>query len=169
MTRRCFAAALAFALVPLAIAQEKKDEKKDELKLTKEERELIDLTNAERKKAWLNPFAPNPRPLAPNPQLMAAARAHAANMAKQEKAEHVLDEKGHTDRAKDAGYKYGYLGENVAWNQDTPKEVMSDWMNSKVHKENILKPEYTEIGVAVAKSKKGEPYWVQLFGSPEEK
>jgi len=169
MTHRCFAVALAFALLPLAAAQEKKDEKKDELKLTKEERELIDRTNAARKRAWLNPFSPNPRPVVANPVLMAAARAHAANMAKQEKAEHMLDEKGPTDRAKDAGYAYAYLGENVAWNQDTPKEVMEDWMNSPPHRENILKPEFTEIGVAAAKSQKGEPYWVQLFGSPPEK
>jgi uncharacterized protein YkwD len=37
-------------------------------------------------------------------------------------------------------------------------------MNSEPHRENILKPEYDEIGVAVAKSDKGDRYWVQVFG-----
>jgi uncharacterized protein YkwD len=167
MLRHRFAAAFALAFLPLAAAQEKQPEpKQDELKLTKEERELIDLTNAERKKTWVNPFAPNPRPLTPNPRLMAAARGHAENMAKQEKLEHTLDEKDFTDRAKDAGYEFAVLGENIAWNSDTPRDAVEVWMNSKPHRENIWNEEFTEIGVAVAKSKKGETYWVQVFGSP---
>ena len=157
MIRHCFAALFLFAIAPLTA-----DDKKDELKLTKDEQGVIDLTNAERKKAELPP-------LKVNAKLMAVARAHAENMAKQEKAEHVLDDKKPTDRAKEAGYKYAWLGENVAWNAQNPKEALEGWMDSPPHKENILKKEYTEIGVAVAKSKSGEPYWVQLFGSPRGK
>ena len=37
--------------------------------------------------------------------------------------------------------------------------------NESRDKENILKKDYKEIGVAVAKSQKGEPYWVQVFGT----
>ena len=83
---------LLLVLVPLASAQDKKDPKKDakkdEFKLTAEEKAVIELTNAERKKA-----DKGLEPLKMNPQLMEAARAHAANMAKQDKLEHVLDEK----------------------------------------------------------------------------
>src|SRR5262249_26702251 len=90
MARIRLSLALTFPLAPLAAAQEKKEppkqeEKKDERKPTKEEQELTDLTNAERKKAGL-------KPLTANPQLMAAARGHAENMAKQEKLEHTLDD-----------------------------------------------------------------------------
>ena len=166
MIRRSFALGVAVVLVPLAFGQEKterpkKDEKKDELKLSKEEQAVIDLTNAERKKAELPP-------LAPNAKLMAAARGHAANMAKQEKLEHTLDCKEPKDRVKDAGYKYSLIGENIAWNAKSPKEVVEGWMDSEPHKENILKKEFTEIGVTMAKSEKGEPYWVQVFGTPRE-
>jgi uncharacterized protein YkwD len=151
------------ALTTLAAAQDKKEspakEQKDESKITREEQEVVDLTNAERKKADL-------KPLSVNPKLMAAARGHAENMARQEKMEHTLDDKTPADRAKAAGYKYAWLGENIAWNQETPKQVVEGWMNSEHHKENILKDEATEIGVAVAKSKKGERYWVQVFGKP---
>ena len=146
--------ALAFAFLPLAVAQEKKDE----LKLTKEEEEVIELTNAERKKAELPP-------LKMNAKLMTAARGHAANMAKQDKLEHTLDEKTATDRVKDAGYKYRQMGENIAWGAEKPKQLVEGWMESPIHKENILTPEFTEIGVGVAKNEKGEPYWVQVFGS----
>jgi len=165
MARLASAIILVFAIGITTFGQEKKEEtkpdsKKNQLKLTKEEQAVIDLTNAERKKADLSP-------LTPNAQLMSAARAHAANMAKQDKLEHVLDEKNPSDRVKDAGYKYAETGENIAWNARSSKEVVKGWMESPHHKENILKTEFTEIGVAVVKNKKGEPYWVQVFGTPK--
>lgn len=150
---------LLLALVPFAAAQDKTDPKKDEFKLSAEEKAVIELTNAERKKA-----DKGLEPLKMNPQLMEAARAHAANMAKQDKLEHVLDEKEPADRAKAAGYKYAYVGENIAWNQKTPAQVLDGWMKSEGHRENILRAEYAEIGVAVVRNKKGQPYWVQVFG-----
>jgi uncharacterized protein YkwD len=155
MIHRILTAVLFFAVAPLVAGDEPKA---DDLKLTKDEQAIIDLTNAERKKADLPP-------LKANAQLMAAARSHAANMAKQEKAEHVLDDKKPTDRVKEAGYKYSRFGENVAWNPQDPKEALEGWMNSPPHKEKILNKEYKEIGVAVAKSTKGEPYWIQVFGT----
>ena len=155
-------AAILCAVLSLSAAQEKKEE----LKPAKVEQELIDLTNDLRKVARLTPAAPRSGPLAPNPKLMIAARAHAANMAAQDKLDHTLEEKSFTDRAKDAGYRYRLIGENIAWGRQTPKEVMEGWMNSPLHRANILKEEFTEIGVGVAKNQKGEKYWVQLFGTP---
>jgi uncharacterized protein YkwD len=158
MTRPGFVALIAVALVSLAAGQEKKSPaKNDALQPTKEEQELIDLTNAERKKAELPP-------LKANDKLMAAARAHAENMAKQDVLKHKLDDKEPTDRAKDVGYKYSRLAENIEKNGRTPAEAMKDWMGSPPHKENILGKDYQEIGVAMAKNKKGERYWVQVFG-----
>ena len=163
---RCLVILLACALVPCGFAQEKKDEKpkdknkKDVFKLSAEERAVIDLTNAERKKSDKELV-----PLKMNEQLMEAARKHAANMAAQEKMEHELDGKRVPDRADDAGYKWVTVGENIAQKQLTPKEVIAAWMKSPTHRDNILNGDYTEIGVAVVKSKKGELYWVQVFGS----
>jgi uncharacterized protein YkwD len=155
----------AFLLTPLAWSDDKKDEKKDdktaELKLTANEEAIIELTNAERQKA-----DKDAKPLKMNPQLMEAARKHAANMAAQGKLDHKLDDKEPSDRTKAAGYKSTFVGENIAWNQKSPKEVMKAWMDSEAHRENILLPQYTEIGVAMAKNDKGEPYWVQVFGKP---
>ncbi len=154
---------LACALIPGALGQEKKDnpnkDKKDAAKLSAEEQAVIDLTNAERKKA-----DKGLQPLKLNPKLMDAARKHAANMAAQEKLEHDLDGKTPADRADDAGYKWRSLSENIAARPETPKAALESWMDSPPHRANILEDKYTEIGVAVAKSKKGDLYWVQVFG-----
>jgi uncharacterized protein YkwD len=164
----CPARHLAFLLVlapvPIVWAEEKKsDEKKDtkdEFKLSADERALIDLTNAERKNA--DKELP---PLKPNEKLTEAARKHAENMAAQEILEHELDGKNPDDRVKATGYKPRVWGENIAEGQRTPKDAIAVWMGSPPHRENILSTEFTEIGVAVAKSKTGTLYWVEVFGT----
>jgi uncharacterized protein YkwD len=64
------------------------------------------------------------------------------------------------------GYGYSRAAENVAWNQRNAQEVVNTWMNSSGHRANILSPQLREIGAAMARSAKGEPYWIQVFGSP---
>jgi uncharacterized protein YkwD len=155
MSRPASAIVLLLVMGATSLGQEKKDQ----LKLTEEEQAVIDSTNAERKKA-------NLKPLAANALLMKAARLHAANMAKQDKLDHVLDKKNPADRVKDTGYRYFATGENIAWNPATPADAVKGWMDSPPHKENILNNKYTEIGVALAKNEKGEIYWVQVFGTP---
>jgi uncharacterized YkwD family protein len=56
------------------------------------------------------------------------------------------------------GIKYSYAGENIAKGQRTPQEVMTAWMNSAGHRQNILSPNFAKIGVAYYN---GE--WVQEF------
>jgi uncharacterized protein YkwD len=128
--------------------------------LTEDENALVDATNAERKKAGLPE-------LKPNEQLMAAARNHAVNMAKQDKLDHTLDEKTFDMRIKDAGYSFRFSGENIAFNPQTPKEAIETWMKSEFHKANILSQDFQDIGVAMAKNAKGERYWVQVFGAKD--
>jgi len=126
--------------------------------LTKEEQKVLDLTNAERKKAGLEP-------LKVNAKLMALARDHSKNMAKQNKLDHTLDNKTPSQRMTDAGYNWSASAENIYWNATTPEQAVEGWMNSSGHKANIL-GKYTEIGIGLAKSDKGEPYWTQVFGTP---
>ncbi len=56
-----------------------------------------------------------------------------------------------------------YSGENIAWGQITPEEVMEDWMNSEGYRKNILNPYFTNVGIGVCESKKSNIYWVQDF------
>lgn len=134
-------------------------EKKSELKLSDDEKAVVEATNEERKKAGLSE-------LKPNAKLFEAARNHAANMAKQEKLDHTLDGKTASERVKDAGYEYGRTGENIAHNSPTPQDAVASWMGSEMHKANMLEKDYADLGVAVAKNAKGERYWVQVFGKP---
>ena len=130
-----------------------------EIEVSDEEKAIVELTNAERKKADLAPLQLNAR-------LLAAARGHSANMARKNEVAHELDGKTMPERVQEKGYKYSLVGENVAWNQRSPEDVVERWMNSPQHRENILRKEFTEIGVGVARNKDGEPYYTQVFGQP---
>ena len=57
------------------------------------------------------------------------------------------------------------LGENLAGGQTSPKQVVQAWMDSPTHRDNILNPQYKELGVVYyyqARSKY-KHYWVQHF------
>lgn len=64
---------------------------------------------------------------------------------------------------KESGIRYRSAGENIAWGQRSPEEVMNGWMNSEGHRANILNAKFTKIGVGYYKSSSGRNYWTQLF------
>ena len=61
----------------------------------------------------------------------------------------------------EAGINYTSAGENIAYGQRNPEEVMNAWMNSSGHRANILGA-YDYIGVGVT-YKNGTYYWSQFF------
>lgn len=154
--------ALGFVLVVVCSTVADEGKKPEPLKLSAEETAVIAAVNAERAKLGVNA-------LKAQLQLFDAARAHAANMAKQQKLAHDLDGQSAFDRITATGYKYGYAAENIGWNYPTPQAAIAGWMTSDAHRANMLNKDYVEIGVAVAKSPQGERYWVQVFASPQGK
>lgn len=54
------------------------------------------------------------------------------------------------------------MGENLAYGQTTPEQVVNEWMASPGHAENILRSEYTQMGVSCY-IESGTYYWVQHF------
>lgn len=48
-----------------------------------------------------------------------------------------------------SGYSYSFAGENLAKDFDDSNSVVEAWMESPTHRDNILKPEYQDIGFAV--------------------
>lgn len=64
---------------------------------------------------------------------------------------------------KEAGVNYRGAGENIAWGQPSPEEVMDAWMNSAGHRANILNASFTSIGVGHYQNSNGVNYWTQLF------
>ena len=152
--------AVAFLGAGLVCADETKC---DGTKLSDDEQRILELTNEARAKEKLPP-------LRPNALLMAAARAHSANMARQGKMEHVLDGKKPGDRVKEAGYRYSWVGENMASTDGAPvAEIFKGWMESKAHREHILSDRFDDIGIGIARNDKGDVYYTQVFASPKKK
>lgn len=54
--------------------------------------------------------------------------------------------------------------ENLAMGHTNAQMVMDDWMDSKGHRQNILRSSYTKIGICSIKGPDGVRYWVQEFG-----
>jgi putative heme-binding domain-containing protein len=136
----------------------------EEVKLSPQEKKMLELLNRSRAEKKL-------AALKPNPILFKIARAHSENMARQNKMAHELDGKKVKDRALGAGYDYRLIGENVAWAEEDAEvpEVHDRWMKSKSHRDNILKGPYREVGLGVARSKKGNYYYTQVFGTRRRK
>ncbi|KOU38395.1 CAP domain-containing protein [Streptomyces sp. WM6378] len=120
--------------------------------------EVVALTNAERAAAGL-------RPLAADPGLSSVAQAYSADMATRGFYSHTSPEGlAPWDRARAAGCTHRGIGENIACGQRTAAEVVQGWMNSPGHRANILKTDFSHIGVGYAGGGRAGTYWTQLFG-----
>jgi len=58
-----------------------------------------------------------------------------------------------------------YVGENIAWGQETEEEVVRAWMNSYGHRKNILNKHYKKVGFGISKDKNGSIYWCAVFSN----
>jgi uncharacterized protein YkwD len=53
----------------------------------------------------------------------------------------------------EAGYLYVFAGENLAEGFINIESLMTAWMNSQTHRENILRPEFTEVGFGIVRGR----------------
>lgn len=116
--------------------------------------EVISLVNAERAKY-------NLAPLTTEKNLSAAALTRAKEIV-QSFSHTRPDGTSFSTVLKEHGISYRISGENIAWGQKTPQEVVRGWMNSKGHRANILNERFTSIGVGYH-TENGRTYWTQLF------
>ena len=124
---------------------------------------LYQLTNQEREKNNLSP-------LVLNDCLSQAARKKATDMFSKNYWAHISPT-GTTpwDFMIDTGCKYEYAGENLAKNFLFSDGVVTAWMNSPSHKENIVNSNYTQVGYAIVNGVlNGEETTliVQMFNKP---
>jgi uncharacterized protein YkwD len=112
-------------------------------------------------------------PVTVNLQLMTAAETHSQNMATQDFFDHTgVDGSKVSDRTQAVGYRSTFVGENIGAGYASPEAAFEGWMNSSGHRENILNPNYTEIGVGYVSlendtgSVNYNYYWTQVFGTP---
>ncbi len=124
--------------------------------------EVVRATNEQRVAAGL-------KPLSYNEKLADAARRKAANMFEENYWAHVSPSgKSPWVWFQAAGYSYTFAGENLAKDFGDTSRMMSAWMASPTHKDNIVNSKYTEIGLAVVPgSIQGQETMlvVQLFGA----
>ena len=125
---------------------------------------VLKYTNIERVKAGL-------KPLTLNKKLSNSAIAKVDDMFALQYFEHTSPTgKTAADLVRAEGYDFQSVGENLALGDfGTDQKLVEAWMNSPLHRKNILNPRFTEIGLAVAKGTyKGDTEWlaVQHFGRP---
>lgn len=127
-----------------------------------DQNQLIELTNRERQKMGLPP-------LEENRLLTAAAQAKAANMFEEGYWAHFAPSgKTPWDFILKKGYKFSVAGENLAKNFHNSEDVVTAWMESPTHKENITNKKYQEIGIAVVEgvlNGQKTTLVVQMFGT----
>ena len=63
------------------------------------------------------------------------------------------------------GFRASGYAENVAAGYGSADAVMTGWMNSAGHRANVL-GNYTQVGVALARSASGVSYWNMVLGRP---
>ncbi|MEM7481769.1 MAG: CAP domain-containing protein [Acidobacteriota bacterium] len=87
-------------------------------------------------------------PLKGNAALDTASENHSQAMAQRNFFGHCDLDTGtdHGDRATAAGYPWSSVAENIAAGQDTIADLMSDWLASPGHRNNILSTSYREVG-----------------------
>jgi uncharacterized protein YkwD len=90
-----------------------------------------------------------------NAVLELASQRHSEDMGARNFFEHDTPEGvDPSTRTHAAGYAAVgvYVGENIYWGEEslaTPVKAVEGWMDSPGHRENILRPQFTEVGVGV--------------------
>lgn len=123
--------------------------------------ELIALTNQVRAEYGL-------APLKENPTLSKAAQARADDMNLTGSFSHKVATTTPNVTPwtfmDNAGVKYRRAGENLARDFKDATSTVEGWKNSPTHMKNLLQ-DYTDIGVAVVKGKKGKSFIVQFLAN----
>ncbi|MEK5038578.1 CAP domain-containing protein [Sporosarcina sp. FSL K6-3457] len=139
---------------PSEVTPEKPSETPQDASISAIEKAVLDLTNAERQKAGL-------QPLQTDKNLMTSARQKSADMASNKYFSHTSPTYGSPfDQMKANGVSYKAAAENIAMGQRTAEEVVKGWMESPGHRQNILTASYTHIGIGYDKNGN---YWTQQF------
>ena len=99
-------------------------------------------------------------PLSWDNRLQQAAQRHAKDMAQQDFFSHQgSDDSNVSTRARDAGFAWRNIGENIAYNYPDAAAVVAGWQESPPHCRNMMSADFRQMGAAVYGG-----YWVQVLG-----
>jgi uncharacterized protein YkwD len=100
-------------------------------------------------------------------KIASTARKHSEDMAQNGYFSHTnLQGLSPFDRMTRDGISYRTAGENIAYGQFNAIFVHEAWMDSLGHRQNVLYPDFQRLGVGVAFSASGQPYYTQNFYTP---
>ncbi len=122
------------------------------------EESLIALINEERENQGL------PR-LRVSPALASLARKHSHDMATRNQLSHLSStQESYQDRLVGEGFFFGEMGENVARSETfASRWIHQSLMDSPEHRENILDPNFDEVGIGVVEPGKAGYFITQDF------
>ncbi|MEO7729010.1 MAG: CAP domain-containing protein [Burkholderiales bacterium] len=133
---------------------------------------ILDLINAARARPRYcgnEQFAAAP-PVRWNESLAESSQRHSDDMANHNFFDHVNPRDGtHSwDRVERAGYQYSTTGENIGAGYKSAETVVDGWIKSAGHCANLMNPDFTEMGAAMATNRRSKMglYWTQEFGAP---
>ncbi|MEL3890947.1 CAP domain-containing protein [Ferrovibrio sp. MS7] len=123
-----------------------------------ETRALLVAVNATRARSGLDV-------LRDNPQLRLAAAELAADLPRCGRLSHQgCDGSDLRERLVRAGYPFAFAAENLAHGTPNAAETLAAWLESPGHRENLLRPELREAGIAQGELQ-GQTLWVMVLGS----
>jgi len=110
-------------------------------------------------------------PVVMDPILRCSARLHSLDMFERAFFGHINpDGLDPFERMAAAGFHGSGAGENIAVGQTSPQQVMKSWMQSDDHCSNVMRPNYTMLGVGYHPGAGGRGlgsnFWTQNFGAP---
>jgi uncharacterized protein YkwD len=124
---------------------------------------VVELVNSAREYAGVPP-------LGEHALLTQVARRHSQGMACGNSFGHSSPDLGTVDRRLTSeGYSYSAVGENIAYGYFDPEGVVSAWMDSQAHRENLLSIEFTRVGIGYAQAENEEDqgaYWTIILAAP---
>jgi uncharacterized protein YkwD len=122
------------------------------------ERAVVDAVNEGRRREGL-------APLIVDHELTRIARDHSCAMARGGFLAHTTPQgESLRDRVIKAGKRYVTIGENIARidGRDPAARAVAGWLKSPSHRENIMSPGFTRVGVGACRSGRAV-YFTQVF------
>lgn len=124
-----------------------------EFTYTAYEDETLDIINSYRKSIGLNT-------LEKNNYISVESELHDEYMITNNEVSHDLFEERYKKITTTLGAKK--VGENIAYNYNTPQAALDAWLKSPKHKE-CIEGDYTHFGIAIRVNSNGKKYYTNIF------
>ena len=134
-------------------------------------KDMLDAVNEARAQGRMcgNKYYEPAEPLVWNHKLGIASLNHSKDMAENSFLSHKgSDGSTLSERLVSVNYSWIKSGENIGHGYQSSEDAINSWLKSKIHCENIMNPEFKELGASYAKSESRRTYWTMVLAAPLE-